>query len=65
MSKLMPANPISCTLDFDQDGVQHGHLRLPHSRDDSAWGAILIPITVIKNGEGPTALFTAGRVTTP
>ncbi len=57
----MAVNPISCSLDFDKDGVQHGHLRLPHSRDDSAWGAILIPITVIKNGRGPTALFTGGN----
>ncbi|MEQ8357063.1 MAG: N(2)-acetyl-L-2,4-diaminobutanoate deacetylase DoeB [Kiloniellaceae bacterium] len=57
----MSANPISCSLDFTQDGVQHGHLKLPYSRDDSAWGAILIPITVIKNGNGPTALFTGGN----
>ncbi|MEO3430198.1 N(2)-acetyl-L-2,4-diaminobutanoate deacetylase DoeB [Pelagibius sp. CAU 1746] len=57
----MAINPISCSLDFDQDGVQHGHLKLPYSRDDSAWGAILIPITVIKNGDGPTALFTGGN----
>lgn len=57
----MAVNPISCSLDFDQDGVQHGHLKLPYSRDDSAWGAILMPITVIKNGDGPTALFTGGN----
>src|SRR3546814_17743772 len=57
----MAVNPISSSLDFDQDGVQHGHLKLPWSRDDSAWGAILIPITVIRNGDGPTALFTGGN----
>ena len=57
----MAINPISCSLDFDQDGVQHGHLKLPYSRDESAWGAILIPITVIKHGDGPTALFTGGN----
>jgi N-alpha-acetyl-L-2,4-diaminobutyrate deacetylase len=57
----MAVNPISCALDFDQDGVQHGHLKLPYSRDDSAWGAILIPVTVIKNGDGPTALFAGGN----
>src|SRR3546814_12504176 len=54
-------NPFACNLDFDRDGVQHGHLKLPWSRDDSACGAILIPITVIRNGEGPTALFTGGN----
>src|SRR3546814_12669525 len=57
----MAVNPISSSLDFDQDGVQHGHLKLPWSRDDSAWGATLIPITVIRNGDGPTALFTGGN----
>ena len=57
----MRASPISPTVDFAQDGVQHGHLRLPHSHNDSAWGNILIPISVIRNGEGPCALLTGGN----
>ncbi len=57
----MRDSPITATVDFAQDGVQHGHLRLPHSRDDSAWGSVMIPITVVKAGEGPTALFTGGN----
>ena len=55
------ANPISATIDFDQDGVQHGFLQVPYSRNDSAWGSILIPITVVKNGDGPCALFTGAN----
>ncbi|MBF8669521.1 N-alpha-acetyl diaminobutyric acid deacetylase DoeB [Pseudomonas putida] len=55
------ANPITCTLDFEQDGVQHGFLKLPYSRDDSAWGAVMIPLTVVRNGNGPTALLTGGN----
>jgi N-alpha-acetyl-L-2,4-diaminobutyrate deacetylase len=55
------ANPISATVDFERDGVQHGHLRLPHSRDDSAWGAVMIPIAVAKNGKGPTVLLTGAN----
>ena len=55
------ANPISATVDFDQDGVQHGHLQLPYSRNDSAWGSIMIPITVAKNGDGPCALLTGAN----
>lgn len=54
-------NPISATVDFTRDGVQHGFLRLPYSRDDSAWGAVMIPITVAKNGAGPTALLTGAN----
>lgn len=55
------ANPITPSVDFDGDGVQHGHLRLPYSRDDSAWGSIMIPVTVIRRGKGATALLTGGN----
>ena len=41
--------------------MQHGFLRLPYSRDDSAWGSVMIPIAVIRNGNGPTALLTGGN----
>ncbi|THD82916.1 N-alpha-acetyl diaminobutyric acid deacetylase DoeB [Aliigemmobacter aestuarii] len=54
-------NPIVPTVDFDAEGVQHGFLRLPYSRDDSAWGSVMIPVTVVKNGEGPTALLTGAN----
>lgn len=55
------ASPIIPTVDFSAEGVQHGFLRLPYSRDDSAWGSVMIPVTVVKNGEGPTALLTGGN----
>ena len=54
-------SPISATVDFEADGVQHGFLKLPVSNDESAWGAVMIPVTVVKNGEGPTALLTGGN----
>jgi len=54
-------SPISSTVDFLAEGVQHGFLRLPYSRDDSAWGSVMIPVTVVKNGKGPTALLTGGN----
>ncbi|EWH00272.1 N(2)-acetyl-L-2,4-diaminobutanoate deacetylase DoeB [Halomonas sp. BC04] len=59
-SQMRPS-PISATVDFDADGVQHGFLKLPISVDESAWGAVMIPVTVIKNGQGPTALLTGGN----
>jgi N-alpha-acetyl-L-2,4-diaminobutyrate deacetylase len=58
---VLPPSPIAATVDFERDGVQHGHLRLPHSRDDSAWGSILIPVAVVKRGKGPTALLTGAN----
>jgi N2-acetyl-L-2,4-diaminobutanoate deacetylase len=57
----MKKNPIVATVDFEADGVQHGFLRLPWSRDESAWGNLMIPIAVIKNGRGATALLTGGN----
>ncbi len=57
----MATNPIFCNINFDQEGIQHGFLNMPHSRDDSAWGSIMIPITQMKNGDGPTALITGGN----
>ena len=57
----MRPNPITTDIDFERQGVQHGHLNLPHSHDASAWGAIPIPITVIANGSGPTALLTGAN----
>ena len=52
---------ISPTIPLNTDGVHHGFLKLPHSRNDSAWGSVMIPITVVKNGEGPTALLTGAN----
>ena len=57
----MKPSPISPTVDLDRDGVQHGFLKLPYSRDDAAWGAVMIPITVVRNGKGPTALLTGAN----
>ena len=57
----MRPSSIAPTIPFDEDGAHHGFLRLPYSRDDSAWGSVMIPICVVKNGEGPTALLTGGN----
>lgn len=52
---------ISTSIDYDRDGKQVGYLQLPHSTNQSGWGSLLIPIVVIKNGDGPTVLFTGGN----
>ena len=57
----MRKSPVTATVDFDSEGICHGHLKLPHSDDRSAWGAIMTPLSVIKNGAGPTALLTGGN----
>lgn len=54
-------NPITCNVPLDVDGAHHGVLSLPASREDSAWGLVQIPISVFRNGEGPTALLTGAN----
>ncbi len=57
----MRNSPIKPTVDFTKEGVQHGFLKLPYSRDESAWGALMIPLTVVRHGIGPTVLLTGGN----
>ena len=52
---------IVAEVDFSKNGRQHGFLRLFHSVHSSAYGFIPIPIVVLKNGDGPTALFVSGN----
>lgn len=55
------ASQISSSIKLEVEGKQHGHLSLPHSSNESAWGSVRIPITVIKNGSGPTVTLIAGN----
>ncbi|MCX7383110.1 MAG: succinylglutamate desuccinylase/aspartoacylase family protein [Alphaproteobacteria bacterium] len=52
---------LVCEVDFDKDGKQNGFVRLFHSVHASAYGFIPIPITVVKNGEGPTVVLVSGN----
>jgi predicted deacylase len=52
---------IFTDIDYEKTGKQVGWLGLSHSVTRSAYGAIMIPIAVIKNGKGPTAFFMAGN----
>ncbi|MGI9301399.1 MAG: N-alpha-acetyl diaminobutyric acid deacetylase DoeB [Gammaproteobacteria bacterium] len=52
---------IGADVDFERDGRQVSFLRVPHSTNESGWGTLLMPIVVIKNGQGPTMLFTGGN----
>jgi len=52
---------VYAEVDYDKEGKQQGYLRIPYSRDSSGWGNLFMPITVLKNGKGPTALIVAGN----
>jgi len=52
---------IHSTVDFAKSGKQQGHLCLPYSYNLGGWANLLIPVAVINNGPGPTALVMAGN----
>jgi predicted deacylase len=57
----MSGTRIWTRVDYDAQGKQVGWLHLPHSVTRSAYGTLAIPVAVVRNGDGPTALFTAGN----
>lgn len=58
---MTESSRVSCTIDLDAPGKRSGFLNVPWSRDDSAWGAIRVPVHVVRGGEGPTVLFTGAN----
>ncbi len=54
------ATKVITDVDFEKTGKQVTRLFVPQSNNDSAWGAVAIPIIVARNGDGPTLLLTGG-----
>jgi len=52
---------IFTTIDYEKDGKQMGTLNVPQSTNTSGWRTQYIPIAVVKNGSGPTALLIGGN----
>ncbi len=52
---------LQSEVPFDRDGRHTGFVRLYHSVHESAYGFIPVPIVVIRNGAGPTALLISGN----
>jgi predicted deacylase len=52
---------IFTDVDYEKNGKQFGMLGVPQSFNTSGWATIYVPICVIKNGEGPTALISGGN----
>lgn len=52
---------IFTTIDYEKEGKQMGALDVPQSTNTSGWRTQYIPITVVKNGSGPTALLFGGN----
>lgn len=52
--------PARLEVELDRRGRHVGALFVPHSHDRSAYGRITLPVIVVKGGDGPTLLCTAG-----
>lgn len=57
----MSESLITCTVDFDRPGKQLGNLAVPMSTNSAGWAKYYLPIAVIRNGEGPTAVLFGGN----
>jgi predicted deacylase len=57
----MAKTRIWTEIDYEREGKQIGWLYLHHSVTRSAYGELMIPIAVIKNGKGPTAFLMSGN----
>lgn len=58
---MFSQSPISCTVPLNAEGRHIGSLDLMISDNEHYCSVIPIPIVVLKNGEGPTVLVSAGN----
>lgn len=52
---------VTTSLDFDRPGKQQGFLQVPYSHNLGGWANVMIPITVVSRGKGPTVLVLGGN----
>ena len=49
------------SIDFQKPGKQQGFMQVPYSHNLSGWANVMIPITTVANGIGPTVLILGGN----
>lgn len=52
---------ISTEIDLNRPGKQHGFLQAPYSHNLGGWANLMIPVTVVARGKGPTVLVLGGN----
>ena len=52
---------VITSLDLDKPGKQQGFLQVPYSHNLGGWANVMIPITVLSRGKGPTVLVLGGN----
>jgi predicted deacylase len=57
----MDKSQIHSDVEWTKPGKQHGHLYIPYSYNLAGWANLMVPVTTLVNGDGPTALVLAGN----
>lgn len=57
----MAASPIHSSIDWNATGRHEGHLFVPYSYNLAGWANLMVPVTMLSQGKGPTALVLAGN----
>ena len=57
----MTRTMVSSDVNLDLDGKQAGQLAVPQSTNTAGWAKYFVPIMVVKNGDGPTAVLIGGN----
>lgn len=52
---------IHTQIDFKRCGKQQGFLQVPYSHNLGGWANVMIPITTVASGDGPTVLILGGN----
>lgn len=52
---------VITSLDLDKPGKQQGFLQVPYSHNLGGWANVMIPITIVARGKGPTVLVLGGN----
>lgn len=52
---------ITTQIDLSRQGKQQGYLQVPYSHNLGGWANVMIPMTVITRGSGPTVLALGGN----
>ena len=52
---------VITSLDFELPGKQQGFLQVPYSHNLGGWANVMVPITVVAQGPGPTVLVLGGN----
>ena len=60
MAAPQPIGPARLEIALDRPGRHRGTLYVPYSHDRSAYGRIVLPVTIIQGAPGPTLLLTGG-----